>query len=109
LVAGVEDLKDVREVVSDTREYVLEQMAERVKENLEFRRDKTTMAAALENNPTQPRENYQFFSRVEGISVLSPEDAVHGLYVTTKPRLGLVRTNGANVGLENRTEAIPGD
>jgi flavin-dependent dehydrogenase len=91
LVAGIEDLRDVQEAGDDSRGHILEMMTDKVKENLEFRRDKQAMEEALAHNGRDARRNHAFFERVEGIGVLSPDQAVGGLYVTTQPRLGLVR------------------
>ncbi|HZD11533.1 MAG TPA: NAD(P)/FAD-dependent oxidoreductase [Candidatus Binatia bacterium] len=89
LMSGVEDWKDVRESAG-THSYLLREMSTRVKENLAFRKDKT-MIARHDASGAKLRENGQFFDKVEGISILTPEDAVDGLYVVAEPRLGLAR------------------
>lgn len=93
LMSGVDDLRDIHEG-DDVHQYVMQEMVERVQENLEIRQDKE----ALHNgrlSDEKIEENGAFFDRVEGVSVLSPDDAAHGLYVVTEPQLGLKRVNGA--------------
>lgn len=89
LMSGVEDWRDLRE--SDgTHRMVLREMKERVRENLEFRSDKG-MIARHSDSESKLEENGRFFDKVEGISILSPDDAVDGLYVVAEPHLGLAR------------------
>jgi hypothetical protein len=96
LASGVEDLRDVKDAEEAIRGLVLEEMSERLQENLDLRQDKEALFSVSEENPTQVGENERFFSVVEGLPMLSPEAAVEGLYVVTKPRLRLARVeNGA--------------
>lgn len=89
LMSGVEDWKDLRDGAAAHRQ-VLREMSERVRENLEMRQDKA-MIARHDASEKKMAENGRFFEKVEGISILTPEDAVDGLYVVTEPRLGLAR------------------
>jgi hypothetical protein len=89
LMSGVEDWKDLRDGAAAHRR-VLREMSERVRENLEMRQDKG-MIARHDSSESKLAENGRFFEKVEGISILTPEDAVDGLYVVTEPRLGLAR------------------
>lgn len=89
LMSGVDDWRTLR--ASDgTHRVVLREMTERVRDNLSFRQDKAMIARhdAIENKVA---ENGRFFDKVEGISILSPDDAVDGLYVMAEPHLGLAR------------------
>lgn len=96
LMSGVDDLQDIHEG-GDLHQYVMHEMVERVQENLEIRQDKEELHhARLDDKKVE--ENGAFFDRVEGVSVLSPEDAAHGLYVVTEPQLGLKRVEGAPAG-----------
>lgn len=88
LMSGVEDIVDLHDG-DVARSYVRQQMAERMRENLTMRADKELLAEeALE---PQKQANHSFFDRVEGISILSADDAVQGIYVRTQPSLGLAR------------------
>lgn len=89
LMSGVEDLVDLSDG-EVARSYVRQEMSQRMHENLTLRADKELMAKeALE---PQKQANHMFFDRVEGISILSADDAVQGIYVVTEPQLGLART-----------------
>lgn len=93
LMSGVDDLQDIHDG-SDVHQYVMRQMVERVQENLEIRRDKEALRREQSGDEqVDVDENGAFFDRVEGVSVLSPQDAAHGLYVVTEPRLGLKRVS----------------
>jgi hypothetical protein len=81
----------------DTRHYVLEEMTKRVDENLKFRKDKMALASLHGEEEHAARENARFFSSVEGLFSLNEEDAVEGLYVTTKPRLRLARVQTSDM------------
>lgn len=92
LMSGVEDLLDVREgAEAVTRDLVLDEMSRRIAENLKIRQDKTAMTAVYDARIKQ--DNASFFDKVEGLDAVarSPENAVGGLYLFTKPRLGLAR------------------
>lgn len=89
LMSGVEDLTNLREG-EGTHRIVLKEMKERVRENLELRKDKA-MIARQDVMDKKLEENGEFFDKVEGVSILTPTDAVGGLYVVTEPRLGLAR------------------
>lgn len=92
LMSGVDDLQDIHDG-NDVHQYVMREMVERVQENLEIRQDKDALHRA-NIDERKVEENGAFFDRVEGVSVLSPEDAAHGLYVVIDPQLGLKRVNG---------------
>lgn len=98
LVSGVTDLKDVKDGGDVTRRVVLQEMSKRVEENLALRKDKRTLLTIVEQNAQRAGENSTFFSKVEGLDALalSPEDAIQGLYIVTKPRLGLARVAQKN-------------
>jgi flavin-dependent dehydrogenase len=89
LVTGIKDMSDASS--AEARHYVLEEMTRRVDENLKFRKDKLTLASLDGEQEAAARENARFFSSVEGMFSLNQEDAVEGLYVSTQPRLRLVR------------------
>lgn len=92
LMSGVEDLMDMREGNEiETRDVVLHEMSQRLAENLKIRQDKEAMTAVYDTRIKT--ENAAFFGQVEGLDSIArvPEHAVGGLYVTTSPRLGLVR------------------
>ncbi len=94
LMSGVEDLLDVREgAEAVTRDLVLQEMSQRVAENLRIRQDKAAMTAVYDSRLKQ--DNASFFGKVEGLDAIArtPENAVGGLYVTTSPRLGLARVS----------------
>lgn len=94
LMSGVEDLLDVREgAEAVTRDLVLQEMSQRVAENLRIRQDKAAMTAVYDSRVKQ--DNASFFGKVEGLDAIArtPENAVGGLYVTTSPRLGLARVS----------------
>lgn len=97
LMSGVDDLQDIHEG-DEVHQYVMHEMVERVQENLELRQDKEALYKEKVSDETV-EENGAFFDRVEGVSVLSPADAAHGLYVVTEPRLGLKRVNGTPVSV----------
>lgn len=92
LMSGMEDLMDLRggnEIAP--RDLILQEMSQRVAENLKIRQDKEAMATVYDKRVKI--DNASFFSKVEGLDAVafSPETAVSGLYVTTSPRLGLSR------------------
>lgn len=92
LMSGVQDIHDLQEGSEElTRELIVEEMSRRLAENLELRQDK---AAMIRNYDLSAREaNASFFSQVEGIESVAktPDEAVGGLYIVTKPRLTLAR------------------
>ena len=97
LVTGVKDMADAGHV--ETRHYVLEEMTKRVDENLKFRKDKMALASLQGEEEHAARDNARFFSSVEGLFSLNEEDAVEGLYVTTKPRLRLARVQTSEMSM----------
>ena len=60
-----------------------------------LRNDKDAMIAIIEEDAQRVHENDAFFNKVRGIDslILSPEDAIQGLYLVTKPHLGLARVD----------------
>ncbi|MCC6187926.1 MAG: tryptophan 7-halogenase [Anaerolineales bacterium] len=95
LVTGVKDLADA---TNETAHHlVLEEMTRRVDENLHMRQNKQHLAALQANEPTVTAANARFFNSIEGLFALDAADAVAGLYVRTKPILGLSRTREETV------------
>lgn len=86
LVSGVEDLVDVQEALPDL---VVGEMSKRIKENHNLRQDKQ----ALKDKPNDAaiQNNAQFFNAVEGFFSLTAAGAIDGVYVVTKPQLGLAQ------------------
>ncbi len=93
LVSGIEDLKDFQDGGDTTRRVVLEEMSNRIQENLSLRKDKEALLEVIEQDGKKIHDNHSFFGRVEGLDglALSPENAVQGFYISTQPRLRLVR------------------
>lgn len=89
LMSGMEDIVDLSDGEM-ARSYVRQEMSQRMHENLTLRADKELLAQEVLQ--PQKQANHIFFDRVEGISVLSADDAVQGMYVVTQPQLGLART-----------------
>lgn len=87
LVSGVEDLVDVQEALPDL---VVGEMSKRIQENHNLRQDK--QALKDKSVETAIQSNAQFFNAVEGFFSLSADGAIDGIYVVTKPRLGLAHT-----------------
>ena len=87
----MEDLSDLKDTDGAVQGLVLEDMEERIQENLDLRRDKTLLNEAFVMDAENVDANDKFFGMVEGLNLLSPEAAVGGLYVETKPRLRLAR------------------
>jgi flavin-dependent dehydrogenase len=90
LVSGIEDLTDAQETLP---EVVMGEMSKKVEENLGLRQDKETLTTLVEKGNEKVANNAQFFGAVEGFFSLSSAGAVNGLYVVTKPRLGLARVH----------------
>lgn len=87
LVSGVEDLVDVQEALP---ELVVGEMSKRIQENHNLRQDKQALKDKSADAAIQ--SNAQFFNAVEGFFSLSAAGAIDGIYVVTKPRLGLAHT-----------------
>ena len=98
LVSGLTDLKDVEDAGEATRLLVLEEMSKRLEENVALRKDKQALLAVIEQDAQRVRESDGFFNQVRGIDApaLSAENAIQGMYVVTKPRLGLARVTPKN-------------
>jgi hypothetical protein len=94
-MSGVDDLKDVRQRTDATQQHVMQEMARRLRENLELRSDKELLRKQLDHQVKNINENKHFFNHVEGIGALDESDAVDGLFVVTQPRLGLARATEA--------------
>jgi len=88
LVTGIKDLRDAQ---SDTHQFILKEMSERIGENLSFRKNKEALASLDGQDLKAARDNARFFSSVEGLFALNQEDAIDGLYVQTHPSLKLAR------------------
>ncbi|PMS18526.1 FAD-binding protein [Trinickia dabaoshanensis] len=89
LVSGLEDIADAEQVTT----HLMGEMARRVDENLAMRKDKSTLTTAIGSQ--QAADNARFFDAIEGLPCLSEEMALDGLYVATRPRLGLKRVAAA--------------
>jgi flavin-dependent dehydrogenase len=87
LVSGLEDIADAEAATS----HLVGVMARRLDENLDLRQDKQVLGKIRDS--ARVKENASFFDAVEGLPALSPAMAVNGLYVSTKPRLGLARAH----------------
>ncbi|RKP45987.1 NAD(P)/FAD-dependent oxidoreductase [Trinickia fusca] len=85
LVSGLEDIADVEQVTS----HLMGEMARRVDENLSMRKDKSQLGDKIGSKEAE--DNARFFDAIEGLPCLSEDMALEGLYVSTKPRLGLRR------------------
>lgn len=88
LVTGIKDMSDAQ---TDTQHLVLQEMAKRIDENLQLRKDKEKLAALKGESLKTAQENAKFFSSVEGLFALDQEEAIDGLYVATMPHLHLAR------------------
>lgn len=88
LVTGLKDLSDAQK---DTHNMILEEMAKRINENLNFRKDKDTLATLEGEKLAQARANANFFSSIEGIFSLNRAEAIDGLYIDTEPTLRVAR------------------
>jgi flavin-dependent dehydrogenase len=89
LVTGVKDLADARK--ESAHVFILQEMTKRVDENLSFRRDKHRLATLSGEEWESAQANARFFSSVEGLFALNSQEAIAGLYVSTRPQLGLTR------------------
>jgi flavin-dependent dehydrogenase len=85
LVSGIEDLSEA-EAVTD---HLMGQVSLKVAENLSMRQDKGVLAGASADQKVRQEQNGRFFDQIEGLSSMSAEAAIDGLYVTVRPRLGL--------------------
>jgi flavin-dependent dehydrogenase len=90
LVTGIKDLTDAQ---SDTHHLVLAAMAQRINENLAFRKDKALLASLMHEREDQANANARFFSSVEGLFALNEAEAIEGLYVAAEPNLRLARAS----------------
>ena len=90
LVSGVEDFADAE----NTTARLMGEMSHRIRENLDLRQDKENFADPSAEVECRIESNARFFDRIEGLTALSPSDAVHGLYVATTPNLGLRPVTG---------------
>lgn len=88
LVTGLKDLSDAQR---DTHNMILQEMANRINENLNFRKDKDTLATLEGEKLAQARANASFFSSIEGMFSLNREEAIDGLYIATEPTLRVAR------------------
>jgi len=88
LVTGLKDLSDAQR---DTHNMILKEMANRINENLNLRKDKDTLATLEGERLAQARANANFFSSIEGLFSLNREEAIDGLYISTEPRLRVAR------------------
>jgi RNA binding exosome subunit len=88
LVTGIKDLNDAQ---TDTHHLILNEMTKRIDENLSMRKDKQALASLQDDHSKELDDNARFFSSVEGMFALNEEEAIEGLYVTTRPYLRLAR------------------
>ncbi len=77
LVSGVEDFADIE----NTTGRLMGEMSRRIRENLELRK----MKQATSGDQPKAENNARFFDGIEGLTALSPADAIDGLYVVTSP------------------------
>jgi flavin-dependent dehydrogenase len=108
LVTGVKDMADAK---TNAHRLVLDTMTKRIDENLKFRKDKMKLASLEGEEKDKARANARFFSSVEGLFALSAEEAIEGIYVVTRPVLGLARVDQRAVADEalagaGRAEAV---
>lgn len=85
LVSGLEDIADAEQATS----HLMGEMSRRIDQNLALRKDKRALSSAI--GSTQVEDNARFFDAIEGLPCLSANMALDGLYVSTRPRLGLQR------------------
>ena len=90
LVSGVEDLVDAQDGITD---FIMAEMSQRIQSIHNLRQDKQALVMEREKGNEELKTNVQFFNAVEGFSTLSAVGAVNGLYVITKPKLGLAQVN----------------
>lgn len=89
-MSGIEDLVDAQEALP---EVVMGEMSKKIEANHSSRQNKQSLKIAETDDSI--RENVQFFDSVEGFAPLSPASAIDGLYVVTKPSLGLAKTDSS--------------
>lgn len=58
-----------------------------IEQNHQLRKRKEALGASQ----SAARDSAEFFDSIEGLALLSPANAVDGLYVSTTPKLGLAR------------------
>jgi hypothetical protein len=85
LVSGLEDFA----LAEQTTAHLMGEMTRRVRENLELRNNKSLLKVRREQESA--RKSDQFINAIEGLTCLSPEQAIGGLYVRARPNLGLAR------------------
>ena len=93
LVTGLKDLKDATS--TDTHHFILNEMTQRIDENLRMRKDKETLASLQGAGREKADANASFFNSVEGFFSLNESDAVDGLFIVTQPQLGLGRVRSS--------------
>ncbi len=90
LVTGIRDLSDAQSE-ADTHQVLLSEMKKRIDENLNYRKDKESLAGLEGESREAAQQNARFFSSVEGLFSLDEADAIDGLFVSTQPTLHLAR------------------
>jgi flavin-dependent dehydrogenase len=103
LVSGIEDLVDAQEALP---EVVMGEMSKKIETNHSCRQNKQSLKIAETDDSI--RENVQFFDAVEGFTSLSPAGAINGLYVVTKPKLGLAKTDpiAETISVEKESQIV---
>jgi flavin-dependent dehydrogenase len=86
LVSGLEDIADAEQSTS----HLIGEVSRRIERNHRLRKDKETLGA----QEPAARESADFFDSIEGLKLLSPTNAIDGLFVSTTPKLGLARVSG---------------
>lgn len=101
LASGVEDLSEASDGIQNV---VTDEISKRMVENLALQQEMRSLAATKGQDLNAAMANPQFLDAMEGMfsfsSEMSAEAAIDGLYVITKPRLGLGR---ALEGVEGRS------
>ena len=85
LVSGIEDFADAESATS----HLMGNMQRKIRQNLALRKNKDLLQTnAIQE---QAQDNARFFDGIEGLTSLAPENAIGGLYVVTRPHLGLAQ------------------
>jgi hypothetical protein len=100
LVSGLEDIADTRQ----TTTHLIGEVSRRIEKNMELRKDKE----ALAGQASAAQESADFFDSIEGLGLLSPANAIDGLYVSIAPELGLARVTCRQTE-EVTTDVVPED
>jgi flavin-dependent dehydrogenase len=91
LVSGLEDVA----LAEHSKEHLIGEMKRRISENLDMRSDKTRLTDLVKTGAAA--ENAKFFDTIEGLTCLSPDHAISGVYVETSPQVHLARVVASDV------------